>query len=311
MSKITKRIDVTILTDNRYTDISDNNLDEYIQNIYTEDTLIKTSLEGIGLKVNRKSWDDKTFNWSTTKFILFRSTWDYFDRFDEFSKWLTEVSKLTILLNSENLVLWNIDKHYLIDLLKKGVHICETYFIEAQTKSNLNELSLEYNLKDFVLKPCISGAARHTYKVKASEVEKYESIFQKLIAKEAMMLQPFQNNIVSKGEMSFMVMNGNFTHAVLKQAKPGDFRVQDDFGGSVQIYNPTKEEIQFAENVVKCCPELPIYARVDVFLDNQNKLALAELELIEPELWFRFFPKSADELAKGIKQRIKKYEEIF
>ena len=100
-------------------------------------------------------------------------------------------------------------------------------------------------------------------------------------------------------------------HAVLKQAKPGDFRVQDDFGGSVQIYNPTKEEIQFAENAVKSCPELPIYARVDVFLDNQNKLAIAELELIEPELWFRFHPKSADELAKGIKQRIKKYEEVF
>ena len=29
------------------------------------------------------------------------------------------------------------------------------------------------------------------------------------------------------------MINGQFTHAVLKKAKPGDFRVQDDFGGTV------------------------------------------------------------------------------
>ena len=29
-------------------------------------------------------------------------------------------------------------------------------------------------------------------------------------------------------------MNGIYTHAVLKKAKSGDFRVQDDFGGSVE-----------------------------------------------------------------------------
>jgi hypothetical protein len=50
---------------------------------------------------------------------------------------------------------------------------------------------------------------------------------------------------------------------------------------------------------------LPLYARVDVFLDNQNKLALAELELIAPELWFRYRPDAANELAQGIQQLIK------
>ncbi len=204
-----KNLDVVILTDCRYVNTSKK--DDYSQNIYKEDALVRKSLEDLKLKVDRISWDDKNFDWSSTKFILFRSTWDYFDRFAEFSKWLIKVSKLTILLNSEKLVRWNIDKHYLIDLLKKGVHICETYFVEINTKSTLKELYHKYNLKDFVLKPCISGAARHTYKIKANEVEKYESIFQELIAKEAMMLQPFQNNIVSKGEVSFMVMNGNFT----------------------------------------------------------------------------------------------------
>lgn len=80
--------------------------------------------------------------------------------------------------------------------------------------------------------------------------------------------------------------------------------VQDDFGGSVNMYSPTDEEIIFAENTAKACVELPIYSRVDIFTDNDKKIALSELELIEPELWFRFFPQAAKTLASDIKNRL-------
>ncbi|WP_440121539.1 ATP-grasp domain-containing protein [Tenacibaculum sp. Ill] len=304
-----KKYDVIILTDKRY--IKPQKLDNYIQNVLNEDNYVKIALENQGLKVARLSWDDTEFDWSTTKYILFRTTWDYFDRFTEFSKWLNTVSKQTTLLNSEKIIRWNIDKHYLKDLQQNGIHICKSYFIEKGIKSTLKELSQKYNLKDFVLKPCISGAARHTYKVNLEKINEYEEVFSSLITEEAMIIQPFQYNIIEKGEISLMVMNGKFTHAVLKIAKPGDFRVQDDFGGSVHNYTPTKEEITFAENAVKACIETPIYARVDVFTDNNGKLAIAELELIEPELWFRNHPAAAEELAKGIKQLINKNEEVI
>ncbi len=210
------------------------------------------------------------------------------------------------MLNSEEIIRWNIDKHYLQDLQQNGVHICESYFVEKGNSLTLKELSKKYSLTEFVLKPCVSGAARHTYKINQKNINNHETIFSKLIAIEAMILQPFQYNIVEKGEISLMVMNGTFTHAVLKIAKLGDFRVQDDFGGSVHSYTPSKEEILFAENAVRACFELPTYARVDVFTDNNGKLAIAELELIEPELWFRKHPAAADELAKGIKNKITK-----
>ena len=80
--------------------------------------------------------------------------------------------------------------------------------------------------------------------------------------------------------------------------------VQDDFGGSVNMYSPSDEEIIFAENTAKACVELPIYSRVDIFTDNDKKIALSELELIEPELWFRFFPQAAKTLASDIKNRL-------
>ena len=304
-----KKYDVVILTEKRY--LNPIKVNGYVQNILDEDNYIKVALENQGLVTIRLSWDDVDFDWSSTKFVLFRTTWDYFDRFDEFSVWLNEVSKQTVLLNSEKIIRWNIDKHYLQDLQQNGVHICESYFVEKGTQSTLKELSTKYGLKEFVLKPCISGAARHTYKINLENAEEYESVFSELIAQEAMILQPFQYNIVEKGEISLMVMNGKFTHAVLKIAKKGDFRVQDDFGGAVHNYTPTQQEIDFAENAVKACIEMPIYARVDVFTDNDNKLAIAELELIEPELWFRNYPSAADELAKGIKLLINQKEKVF
>lgn len=48
-----------------------------------------------------------------------------------------------------------------------------------------------------------------------------------------MMLQEFQTNIVKNGEISMMVFDGNYIHTALKIAKLSDFRVQDDYGGSI------------------------------------------------------------------------------
>ena len=82
------------------------------------------------------------------------------------------------------------------------------------------------------------------------------------------------------------------------------YPIQDDFGGTVDVYNPKKSEINFALNVVSALPSRPAYARVDVVFDNNGKIALSELELIEPEMWFRFRPQAAKSLAKYIKNRV-------
>lgn len=296
--------DVVILTDHRY--LIDSKTDAYKHNAYYEDRLVYHALEQLGLRTLRLAWDDMLFDWSSTKSVLFRTTWDYFDRFEEFSQWLERISKQTLLINSEAIIRWNIDKHYLLDLQEKNIHIAESHFIEKGADVTLSQLHDILAWKETVLKPCISGGARHTYKLTSETLSARETIFQDLIANKAMMLQPFQHNIVTKGEISLMVFNGNFTHAILKKAKAGDFRVQDDFGGSVQNYSPSEAEISFAEACVQACPELPIYARVDVFEDNDGKIALTELELIEPELWFRHKPEAAIALAEGILQKLSK-----
>ena len=292
------KYDVTILTDSRYVDPADP--DWYVENLLKEDNLVKEALEKKGLSVWRTNWDNSEFDWSETSAVIFRSTWDYFHRFDEFTNWLHQASLVTRLINPLEQVMWNMDKHYLKDLEQRKINIPPTEIIEPGDSRKLKEVLQELGWDKVVIKPAISGAARHTYLLNMNTVEDHEENYRELVATEAMLVQPFQDNVVVKGEVAYMVFAGKFTHAVLKIAKPGDFRVQDDFGGTVEEYTPSEEEILFVELAVSACEPIPIYARVDVILDNDNQLAVTELELIEPELWFRFHPPAADDLAEAI-----------
>ncbi|MEQ9264871.1 MAG: hypothetical protein RLN81_06590 [Balneolaceae bacterium] len=297
-----KEFDVVILTESRY--LNPDTVDDYIQNVLTEDELLKSELESLGLKVSRKDWSDLDFDWSTTRSAVFRTTWDYFDRFSEFKEWLSKVESLTQFFNPISQIKWNMDKWYLNDLRKKGIHVVETIYIKKGEKRSLRELVQASEFLDIILKPTIAGAARHTYKINVQNVADYQEIFEELIQNEDFMIQPFQYNITEKGEISFMVIDGKFTHAILKKARPGDFRVQDDFGGTVHSYIASKNEIEFAEEVVRACNPLPAYARVDVMWDNENRLAVSEVELVEPELWFRECKEAARLLAKTIAKGI-------
>lgn len=298
--------DIALVTEAKY--VNPTTVDWYTQQVLTEDGLVQQALEDAGYRVIKVSWDNATFDWSKVSLVLIRTTWDYSARFHEFKCWLERVAQQTCLINSPTLINWNIDKCYLQDLHQKGITIPPTHIVAARATTSLSALQRELGWEQMVLKPAVSAGGRHTYKVTVETVQEQEALFQDLIAAEAMVLQPFLHNIVKKGEVAFMVINGKVTHAVLKKAKKGEFRVQDDFGGSVEVYQPSEAEISFAEQVVAACPEQPIYARVDMVWDNHNQMALSEIELIEPEMWFRNYPLAAQKLAVAIGDKMKQLE---
>ena len=80
-------------------------------------------------------------------------------------------------------------------------------------------------------------------------------------------------------------------------AKPGDFRVQDDFGGTVTPHQPGSAEIELATRAIRACPQVPVYGRVDLINDRDGRPQVSEVELIEPELWLRYKPEAAQWLA--------------
>ena len=290
--------DITLLTCRTY--YKPDNVTPYIQNILLEQELLKSAFEAQGLKVDIAYWDNPTYEWQETKSVFFRTIWDYFERFDEFWEWLEQVKTKTRLINSYELIKWNIDKHYLKDLSSWGIETVPTYFADKGCNMKLHEIAKRNQWKDLVIKPAISASAFKTYKILANEIQGNEKSFNSLVQERDMLVQPYFETITKLGEASLMVFDGKFTHAILKKAQPGDFRVQDDFGGTVHNYIPTKAEINFAEKVFETCKTKPVYGRVDIVWDNDKNFYLSELEIIEPELWIRNYPKCAERIAEAV-----------
>lgn len=293
---------IAILVEGKY--VNPTKRDWYIDQVLLEDDILIDKLNKHGLSAEKMDWS-KQRDLSAYRAVVFRSVWDYFHRIHEFNAFLKQVEGQTVFINPIRIIQWNLDKHYLSDLEKSGIPIVPSYFIEQGDNRSLMEIHNELGWKDTVIKPCISGAARHTYKLDATNMHQINDIYKKLILNESMMLQPFMQQIITKGEVSHIVIGGKYAHSVLKKAKVGDYRVQDDFGGSVHDYKASRDEIDFAEKAVQACHILPQYARVDVVWDNDDQLALGELELIEPELWFRNNPKSAEMLAQEVANLLK------
>lgn len=288
---------IAVLTDRRW--VRNERTDAYAQTIAREDGLIVAALKSANCEVDRVAWDDASVNWSAYTAALFRTTWDYFERFGEFSRWHEEVRTQTRLINSGRLVKWNLDKHYLIDLINAGVPTVATRIAEKGDAIGLEDWLRGTGWSEAVLKPVVSGAGRHTYRVSTDNASALDGVFRELLANEAMMLQPFMPEILSQGEISLMVMGDHVTHAVRKVAKPGEFRVQDDHGGTVQHCDVEDEHRALAKTAMSACPERPLYARVDMVASDSG-YQIMELELVEPELFFRLQPDSAEVLARAI-----------
>lgn len=291
---------LALLTERRYVSCEAPLGDHYLSNILEDDRLLSAALARHGIVAERVDWADPTVDWSRFDAAVFRTTWDYFDRFAEFSAWLAHAEQRTRLLNVPELLWWNVDKHYLADLEKRGVAIVASRFLETGTTVALAEVLAACGWDEAVVKPCISGGARHTYRLNRATAAAHDPLLNTLLAQEAFLLQPLVESVLTEGEDSLLVFGGRVTHAVRKIAKPGDFRVQDDHGGTVHPHRPTPEQIAFAERAVAACSPAPLYARVDLVRDNAGELALMELELVEPELWLRMHPPAATIFADAL-----------
>ena len=298
------RADVALLTERRYAADSAAADDWYLGNILRDDGLLIGALAKRGLSAVRVDWTRDDIDWSAFRVAVFRTTWDYFDRFAEFMAWLERVEPLARLCNSAEIVRWNLDKHYLRDLADRGVPVVPSRFLEHGESPSLVDLLDETGWSEAVIKPCVSGAARHTYRVNRSTASAVQPLLDPLLASESFLLQPFVADIVTTGEDTLVAIAGRVTHGLRKRAKPGDFRVQDDHGGTVHHLEPSGEQVEFAERALAACREVPAYGRVDLVRLDDGSLAVMELELVEPELWLRLHPPAADAMAAAIAARI-------
>jgi glutathione synthase/RimK-type ligase-like ATP-grasp enzyme len=248
-------------------------------------------------------WNDKTINWSDFDYLIFRNTWDYFEKETEFNLWLDQIEKLGIkTLNTIEIIKQNKHKFYLREMKKQGILILPTVFIDKTNSLNLAEL-IPNHWKKAVIKPAFSAGSYLTEVFEVSDVKKVNDDYKNLAQEKELLLQEFMSEIQIVGETSFIFFNKKFSHAVNKKPVEGDFRVQSQFGGKYNLVQPSKELIEKAQKVVNTFNEKLLYARVDgIVIDNE--LHLMEIECIEPDLYFDLSEVAVERFATSIVELI-------
>jgi glutathione synthase/RimK-type ligase-like ATP-grasp enzyme len=267
--------------------------------IAADDTILRDALEARDLKVVAAAWDDPTVNWTNFDLLLIRSCWNYHLAPEKFERWISSVrSSKMKMVNPAELILWNLNKYYLKELDEKGVAVPDSVWIGEQDFYNdkLLDIVSEKKWDRAVLKPCVSASSFRTSVITPSTAKVEGEILSRNFPNGGMILQEFIEAIPQKGEVSMIFFNGAYSHAVVKEAMEGEFRVQTQYGGKTRIIPIDKGTLASAERIISKLSVVPLYARVDGFGDN-GKFTLMELELIEPVLFLEYHPDAARKLA--------------
>jgi len=269
-----------------------------------DDRLALTELRQHGVAVESAVWDSPLVDWSRYDAAVLRSTWDYHERSNEFEAWLAHLERIGVpVWNPPPLVRWNMDKRYLLDLSERGVPTVPTVSVDRGEGVTLADIAAETGWPDLVFKPSVSASGFRTTRAPAGSLDDHEAAFASLVADRDTLVQPFVPAIVDEGELSLVFLSGQYSHAVRKLARRGEFRVQSEFGGSVQSEVPRGSLVAAAEGVVANLPGQWLYARVDA-CEHQGQLLLMELELVDPELFLGFHVSAPRRFAAAIRQLV-------
>ncbi len=246
-----------------------------------EFTPMRDACAHLGIDLREAIWDDPALDPAAFDAIVIGTTWDYMHQPEAFLDRLAHLASGAPLLNPLDTVRWNLDKRYLDDLAERGAPVIPTLWRDNADADTIEQAFDELDTDELVVKPIVGGGAWRQARVKRHEpLPPAEEL-----PPGQTMIQPFLPAAASEGEYSFLYFDRAFSHALVKVAKAGDYRIQSAFGGREHVHNPTPEELALAGRVLAAVEGGLLYARVDMMRLPSGELALMELELIEPYLY--------------------------
>jgi glutathione synthase/RimK-type ligase-like ATP-grasp enzyme len=267
----------------------------HLPELTASDALLRQALEARGATVTSAPWD--LMRVEPGALVCPRSTWDYHLHWPEFRAWIERAGREAgTMWNPPETLLWNADKIYLRELEGAGVALPRTRWFEPGERPDAAAFAAVSGNGKAVLKPRISGTAYATFVVDAGTrlaepqwrpLERWGSLLQAFVPE------------IAGGEASLIFVAGAFSHAVLKRPAAGEFRVQNDHGGTVEPLVPGSDLVAFAERALAASARPWLYARVDV-VETANGPVLMELEMLEPDLFFTEAPAGAERMADAL-----------
>ena len=257
-----------------------------------DEQLLLEECNSAGVAVELVAWDDESVDWAAFRAAILRSTWNYYEDPERFSQWVRNVSALTQLKNHAALVLWNLDKRYLLELESRGIRIVPTKIITGpEVFDSIGKLGWS----DFVIKPTISAGSYLTKRFQSCQMQPATNHAREILTSSEVIVQPYVPSVAHGGEVSLIHIDGEFTHAIIKNP-----RFADDEESVSKAIEATTSQKAFALAVLGELEASWLYARVDVMADSDGEWMLSELELIEPSLFFLQCPAALSRMINAM-----------
>lgn len=259
------------------------------------------AIEALGHTFTVIDWRAPMSSFQSVDLLLLGTAWNYQDHEDEFLAKLDALENSGIVLcNPASVVRWNLQKTYLKDLAERGVPTIPTQWIERPVAADITAAFDTLRTEKVVVKRQIgAGAEGQSLFTKSAPPPQDWSM------NRPAMIQPFLPSIQQEGEFSFIFVDGNFSHALIKKAAKGDYRIQSLYGGTETAIDPPDHDRQCAATVLDALPfEIPLYARIDMVRGDNDALLLMEAELIEPYLYPVQGPELGRLVAKAADTRV-------
>ncbi|HRP09384.1 MAG TPA: hypothetical protein PLL69_12945, partial [Gemmatimonadales bacterium] len=264
--------------------------DEAHPELHPDDRPLVEAFIGAGWRVRAAVWSGSI---PGGDLALIRSTWDYTSRLAEFLAVVESVAARMPLWNPAGTVRWNSDKSYLDELGRAGIPVPATAVIRQGSDRELDSVLHQLGTDEVVVKPLIGAGGYRTHRMRAG----MDRAWRDAVGHEDLLVQEFIPEVVSDGEWSLLHFGGEYSHAVLKRASAGEFRVQPQHGGEWESREPAREIRAAAARVLAAVQHPWLYARVDGVMTRRG-FVLMELELIEPQLFFEASPDAARRLVQ-------------
>lgn len=256
-----------------------------------------------GTEVTEIDWRAPLAELATFDLAWLGTPWDYTEAKDEFLDRLAELEAAGVFVcNPVEVVRWNADKLYLRELATRGAVTIPTLWPESAGPDDVLAAFDHFGTNRVVVKRRVgAGAIGQDSFTRANPPPAGWRIDQPA------MIQPFLPAIQREGELSFIFVEGAFSHALLKQATGGDYRIQSLYGGTETALDPAPADRAAAEAVMALLPfsQPPLYARIDMVRLDDGRLAVIEAELIEPYLYPLQGPNFGAMLAAAMLTRVK------
>ena len=269
---------------------------DFHEHVYTMDAL-RPPMEARGMRLDDIAWDDPDADWASYDLAIIGTTWDYWDRVPDFFAALERIETVTPLHNPSALVKWNSRKTYLRELEAKGARLIPTEWIETADEAAVRAAFDALAADDLVIKRQIGAGASGQHRLRRGDPIPSMP--------HPMMAQPFLPTIQSEGEYSFIFIDGEFCHCLVKRAADGDYRIQSLYGGKEEAVTPSAEDLAAARAIISVLDEPPLYGRVDMIRGDDGGLLLMELELIEPYLYPVEGPELGERMAVAVARRLR------